>query len=73
MSKAKHPVILSPAEARVKVRRIDEEGNAEPLVKNSILIEDSLWQELLVKYQAEGTNVSREFRRFAQREVTKRS
>ena len=69
MTQAKNPVIMSPAEARVDARRIDETGLAEPLTKNSVLIERSLWDELLALYRAEGTNISREFRRFAQREV----
>jgi hypothetical protein len=69
MTAAKSPVILSPAQARLEARRIDDQGVAEPLVKNSVLIEDSLWQELLIKLNSQGTNISREFRRWAQSQV----
>ena len=69
MTAATKPKVLSKDEARIQARRINDQGVAEPLVQQSLLCEDSLWQELLTALQGRGTNISREFRRWAGREV----
>ena len=65
--------IYSKEQARVEARRINDHGVAEPLEQQSVACEQSLWDELMILFNAEGTNISREFRRWAGREVAKRS
>jgi hypothetical protein len=69
MTKALKPRILSKDQARAEARRINDQGVAEPLVTQSLLCEQTLWDELLKTLNARGTNISREFRRWADREV----
>lgn len=52
-------------QARAEVRRINDQGVVEALVQQSVVCEDTLWQELKGVLHAEGTTISREFRRWA--------
>lgn len=69
MTAASKPRVLSKEQARAEARRINDQGVAEPLVQQSLLCEQTLWNELLETLNARGSNISREFRRWAQREV----
>ena len=63
--------VLSKEQAKTEARRINDQGVAEPLIMHSVLCEETLWDELLTKFTARGSNISREFRRWAQEQVKK--
>jgi hypothetical protein len=72
MPRTKKLRVMSKDQARAEARKINDQGVVEELTTQSVAIEQSLWDELKDVLNAEGTNISREVRRWATTRVAKR-